>query len=48
MLVLFPSWLEHKTDSEVGIRKIISFNASYDWFVEYNHKENEKRSINNK
>tara|TARA_Y100001973_G_C5176732_1_gene322423 strand:- start:1068 stop:1697 length:630 start_codon:yes stop_codon:yes gene_type:complete len=48
MLVLFPSWLEHKTDSEVGIRKIISFNASYDWFVEYNHKENKKRSINNK
>ena len=31
MLVLFPSWLEHKTDVEVGRRNIISFNGIYDW-----------------
>ena len=31
MLVLFPSWLEHKTDVEVCRRNIISFNGIYDW-----------------
>tara|TARA_B100001996_G_C18478404_1_gene522803 strand:+ start:100 stop:672 length:573 start_codon:yes stop_codon:yes gene_type:complete len=27
MLVLFPGWLEHKTDREIGRRKVISFNV---------------------
>ena len=33
MLVLFPSWLEHKTDVEIGRRTIISFNGTYDWIA---------------
>jgi uncharacterized protein (TIGR02466 family) len=28
-LVLFPSWLEHETDAEVGTRCVISFNTLY-------------------
>ncbi len=28
MLVLFPGWLEHKTEIEIGKRKVISFNAA--------------------
>ena len=31
MLALFPSWLEHKTEVEIGRRTIISFNGTYDW-----------------
>ena len=31
MLVLFPSWLEHKTEVEIGRRIIISFNGVYHW-----------------
>ena len=30
MLVLFPSWLEHKTDKEIGRRLCISFNTNID------------------
>tara|TARA_B100000965_G_C19258108_1_gene611775 strand:- start:78 stop:656 length:579 start_codon:yes stop_codon:yes gene_type:complete len=30
LLILFPSWLEHKTDKEIGRRIIISFNAEID------------------
>lgn len=29
MLILFPSWLEHKTDVEVGQRLVVSFNTFY-------------------
>lgn len=29
MLVLFPSWLEHKTDTEIGERLVVSFNTFY-------------------
>ena len=29
MLVLFPSWLEHKTDKEIGNRLVVSFNTFY-------------------
>ncbi|NDB30341.1 hypothetical protein EB155_11520 [archaeon] len=28
-LLLFPSWLEHETDSETGTRCVISFNTLY-------------------
>jgi len=28
-LLLFPSWLEHQTDSEMGERCVISFNTLY-------------------
>ena len=33
MLVLFPSWLEHKTEVEIGRRIIISFNCTYGWIA---------------
>ena len=29
LLVLFPSWLEHKTDTEIGNRMVVSFNTGY-------------------
>ena len=29
LLVLFPSWLEHKTDKEIGNRLTVSFNTEY-------------------
>lgn len=29
LLILFPSWLEHKTDTEIGNRTVVSFNTSY-------------------
>jgi len=29
MLILFPSWLEHKTDFEIGKRLVVSFNTFY-------------------
>ncbi len=29
VLVLFPSWLEHKTDKEIGRRSCISFNTRF-------------------
>tara|TARA_B100000945_G_scaffold902_1_gene786 strand:- start:50 stop:640 length:591 start_codon:yes stop_codon:yes gene_type:complete len=29
LLVLFPSWLEHKTDKEIGRRSCISFNTRF-------------------
>lgn len=29
MLILFPSWLEHKTDTEIGERLVVSFNTYY-------------------
>ena len=29
LLILFPSWLEHKTDTEIGNRIVVSFNTSY-------------------
>ena len=29
MLVLFPSWLEHKTEKEIGDRLVVSFNSFY-------------------
>lgn len=30
MLILFPSWLEHDTDKEIGERIVISFNSFYE------------------
>lgn len=29
LLILFPSWLEHKTDKEIGNRFVVSFNTKY-------------------
>lgn len=29
LLILFPSWLEHKTDKEIGNRFVVSFNTGY-------------------
>ena len=33
MLVLFPGWLEHRTEVEIGRRKVISFNTEYNHLV---------------
>lgn len=30
MLIVFPSWLEHRTDMEVGERTVISFNTYFE------------------
>ena len=29
LLVLFPSWLDHKTETEIGERFVVSFNTKY-------------------